>query len=107
MPSPHRPGPRWELKAGGLAWLASRNPVFQWGRERRPNVSQIAYAIACEPSTLGKVRRGELPLSQEVMAGLVKASGARTEFERRAAFNHLFRWVDHTSCAADLVESAA
>lgn len=99
MPGRHLPGPRYRLKGGGaaaMAWLATRDPLFQFGPQRRPNVSQIAYAARTTPRTLGKIIDGDLPLSAEVMAGLVKASGVnvRSERERRRAEAELFDYID-------------
>jgi hypothetical protein len=108
MPGRHLPGPRYRLKgdhgAEAMAWLATRDPLFQFGPQRRPNVSQIAYAARTTPRTLGKIIDGDLPLSAEVMAGLVKASGVNvhSERERKSAEARLFDYIDEDEDADEM-----
>lgn len=113
------PGPRYRLKSptagetatpenDAIEWIADRKPLFRFGPNQRPNIAQIAYAARISRSNLLKIRRGELPLSAEAMAGLVKASGVdvRDETARESAQRHLFEYVDENQ-AAELAGAAA
>lgn len=94
MPNPHLPGPRFELSEGALSFIAARDERFRWGPKRRPNVSQIAtIGGSVTPSTLAKIFRDELPVSLEALAGMVKATGARTQDEAVSALGSLLVWV--------------
>lgn len=119
MPGGHMPGPRYRLRkpAAGenptpendaIEWLADRSPLFRFGPRQRPNIAQIALAAHVSRSNLHKIRTGELPLSAEVMAGLVKASGVnvRDDIARERAQHHLFEYVDSEQ-DAQLAEAAA
>lgn len=94
MPKPHRPGPRFELSDGALAFIAERDPRFQRNANGDPNVARIAaVGGSVTQSTLSKIVRGELPLSLEALAGMVKASGARTDKQVWSAIQRLLVYV--------------
>lgn len=94
MPKQHRPGPRFGLSDDALDYVASRNPRLQRGPKGEPNVTRIAeVGGSATPSTLRKIARGELPLSLEALAGMVKASGASTDREVFGVVRRLLVWM--------------
>lgn len=108
MPKPHRPGPRFELSDGALTFIAERDPRFQRNANGDPNVARIAaIGGSVTQSTLSKIVRGELPLSLEALAGMVKASGARTDKQVWAAVQRLLVYVPGDERRETETEAAA
>lgn len=94
MPNQHRPGPRFELSDDALQYLVSRDPRFQWGPNGKPNITRIAsVGGSATRSTLRKIFKGDLPMSLEALAGLVKASGAHTDKQVWDAVQRLLVYV--------------
>lgn len=95
MPKPHLPGPRLVLQEDVWDWLATRSRRFQFGAEARLNLSELARASRCSVSYLSRVKSGELPVSLELVAGMVKASGMdATPRQRMRALEHILDWID-------------
>jgi hypothetical protein len=100
MPAKFRSEVRYRLKRppkdeppnpsnDALAWLVSRNPAWTRGPGQHPNIERIAESAQVNPATLLKVVKGDLDLSQWLMASLVKASiatGAARSTAERALF---------------------
>lgn len=98
MPKPHKPGPRLVLQEGVWTWLAARNRHFQRPPDETINYSGIARASHCSVSYLTRVRDGDLPLTLELVAGLVKASGMhKTPALRMQALAQILDWQDETA----------
>lgn len=94
MPNPHRPGPRFELSEDALDYLIERDPRFRRNFNGDANVTRIAtIGGSATPSTLRKIVRGDLPISLEAVAGMVKASGAITDDEVWSAVRRLLVYV--------------
>jgi hypothetical protein len=105
MPKPHKPGPRLVLREDVWDWLAARNRHFQRPPDETINYSGIARASHCSVSYLTRVRDGDLPLTLELVAGLVKASGMYgTSKLRMQALEHILDWRDLAGDAATELE---
>lgn len=108
MPMPHKPGPRLVLRQGVWDWLATRDRHFQRPPDETINYSGIARASHCSVSYLTRVRDGDLPLTLELVAGLVKASGMHgTPKQRMQALEHILDWRDEVGSAASEQDLAA
>lgn len=94
MPNQHRPGPRFELSEEALDFLVSTNPRYLWGPSGKPNITRIAeVGGSATRSTMRKIFKRDLPVSLEALAGMVKASGARTDKQVWNAVQRLLVYV--------------
>lgn len=105
MPGRHHPGPRYQLTDDAMTWIAARGKNYQYGPQNRPNIDQIAKDAGTTGATLGKIIKGRLPLSAEVMAGLVRASRAPRLVAEKAMFTIVDDLGADLDADRDLVEA--
>ena len=76
MPKEHLPGPRVQLKDGGLRTFADTDPAaLTRGPAGKVNLSAIARKLYADPSTINKLSKGRQPLTLEIVAALLLGGG--------------------------------